>query len=157
MKRNYTFVSIIASIQIALSMYYKIINIKSNNCSDQYFFLRVHNYDAIWSDLRTFSQPWRAVLLPSVYTLAPGVSEAIYTSVPHEKRMYKPSPIINMKAKKNPTEIKGMRNAHIRDGAAMCDVLAYLEDQVSNFLPSYFNVGRRLPLFPFLPILSNYR
>lgn len=67
-----------------------------------------------------------------MYTLAPGVSEAIYSIVPEEKRTYKPSPIINMKAKKNPTEILGMRAAHIRDGAAMCDVMAYIEERVKS-------------------------
>lgn len=74
-------------------------------------------------------------------------------SVPHEKRMYKPSPIINMKAKKNPTEIVGMRNAHIRDGAAMCDVLAYFEERVCTLLLQLFDEG----FFNDPPVSDEYR
>lgn len=35
-----------------------------------------------------------------------------------------------MKAIKNPTEIKGMKNAHVRDAAALIDFLALLEEEV---------------------------
>lgn len=42
----------------------------------------------------------------------------------------KVSPVIYMRAQKNDVEKEGMRRAHIRDAAAMCDVLAYLEQKV---------------------------
>ncbi|MCL2822673.1 MAG: aminopeptidase P family protein [Polyangiaceae bacterium] len=41
------------------------------------------------------------------------------------------SPIAERKAKKNPTEIQGMRNAHIADGVAMVRFLRWLSDQGS--------------------------
>ncbi|MCG8570551.1 MAG: aminopeptidase P family protein [Spirochaetes bacterium] len=44
--------------------------------------------------------------------------------------LYLDSPIIMMKAIKNPTEISGMRNAHIRDGAALVQFLYWLEHQL---------------------------
>lgn len=47
-----------------------------------------------------------------------------------EKRITKPSPIIELRAVKNDVEIKGMRNAHLRDAVAMCDFFAYMEKQL---------------------------
>ena len=41
-----------------------------------------------------------------------------------------PSPIIFMKARKNPVEVDGMRKAHIRDAAALCDFFAHFEEAV---------------------------
>ena len=41
-----------------------------------------------------------------------------------------PSPVIFLKAKKNPTEVEGMRRAHIKDAVALCDFLAKLEKEV---------------------------
>ncbi|MDH3580927.1 MAG: aminopeptidase P family protein [Hyphomicrobiales bacterium] len=43
------------------------------------------------------------------------------------KIMHGPDPCILPKAKKNAAEIAGMRNAHARDGAAMCRFLAWLD------------------------------
>jgi len=40
------------------------------------------------------------------------------------------SPITLMKARKNKTEIRGMRDAHLRDGVAMCRFLCWLEGAV---------------------------
>lgn len=37
-----------------------------------------------------------------------------------------------MKAIKNPVEVEGMINAHIRDGAALCCYFAWLEKEVKN-------------------------
>lgn len=51
--------------------------------------------------------------------------------VPVEKRHVMPSPIMIMKSEKNPTEKDGMRRAHIRDAAAFCDFMAYLEEKVT--------------------------
>lgn len=41
------------------------------------------------------------------------------------------SPIEDAKAIKNETELKGMRACHIRDGAALIEYFAWLEDQLS--------------------------
>lgn len=40
------------------------------------------------------------------------------------------SPIEDAKAIKNETELNGMRNCHIRDGAALIEYFAWLEDQL---------------------------
>lgn len=41
------------------------------------------------------------------------------------------SPVADAKAIKNPTELEGMRQCHIRDGAALIQYFAWLEDQLT--------------------------
>ncbi len=50
--------------------------------------------------------------------------------VPEDKRVYQSSPITLMKALKNEAEQKGMRDCHVRDGAALCAFLAWLDEAV---------------------------
>ena len=39
---------------------------------------------------------------------------------------------LTMKARKSAIEAQGMHSAHVRDGAALCSFLAFMEDQVSD-------------------------
>lgn len=59
-----------------------------------------------------------------------GTSEAIYNSMKIDNIVEHVSPIVFMRAKKNDVEREGMRRAHIKDAAAMCDTLSYLEERV---------------------------
>lgn len=43
------------------------------------------------------------------------------------KILFKPDPVVPLKAVKNKIEIQGMRNAHVRDGAAVVRFLAWLD------------------------------
>ncbi|XP_018351410.1 PREDICTED: xaa-Pro aminopeptidase 1-like isoform X2 [Trachymyrmex septentrionalis] len=88
-----------------------------------------HNYTDIWYDLKTMSQAWNTVWLPSPYGYSPGASKEIYNSIPPEKRLAKASPIIDLRAEKNKIEVAGMRRSHLKDAMAMCDFLAYMEEQ----------------------------
>ena len=56
----------------------------------------------------------------------------IGSSIHSDKRLNKPSPIILMKACKNPAELEGMRACHIRDGAAVVEFLCSLESFFQN-------------------------
>ena len=49
--------------------------------------------------------------------------------IPPEKRLVKASPIIDLRAEKNKVEVAGMRKSHLKDAMAMCDFLAYMEEQ----------------------------
>ncbi|XP_034173971.2 xaa-Pro aminopeptidase ApepP isoform X2 [Osmia lignaria lignaria] len=88
-----------------------------------------HNYTSIWYDLRTMSQAWNIVWLPTRCAYSPGASMEIFNSIPPEKRLPKPSPVLSLRAEKNEVEAEGMRRSHLRDGIAMCDFLAYMEEQ----------------------------
>lgn len=59
-------------------------------------------------------------------------SEALVSCVPKEQRYLKPSPVCKQKAIKNDTEIQNMKNCHIRDAAALCEYLAWLEKTIDN-------------------------
>lgn len=90
---------------------------------------RVNEYTSIYAELRQAGE-WSKVLIPGPGTFQRGASAAIAQSVPPAKRFYQLSPIIYMKAQKNPAEVEGMRRAHLRDAVAMCTLLSYLEGMV---------------------------
>ncbi|XP_024871285.1 xaa-Pro aminopeptidase 1-like isoform X1 [Temnothorax curvispinosus] len=104
------------------------IHLKVDSCSHANC-VKWHNYTDIWYDLKTMSQVWNTVWLPSPCGYSPGASKEIYNSIPPEKRLAKASPIIDLRAKKNKVEAAGMRSSHLRDAIAMCDFLAYMEEQ----------------------------
>ncbi|KAG8036386.1 hypothetical protein G9C98_003708 [Cotesia typhae] len=105
------------------------IHLKSDGCYHADC-VRLKSYTDIWNDLRTMSQTWSKVWLPSYCGYAQGASRIIYISIPVEKRFPHPSPIIELRAIKNEIEILGMRKAHLRDAVAMCDFMAYMEEQL---------------------------
>ncbi|XP_071455726.1 xaa-Pro aminopeptidase 1-like [Hetaerina americana] len=107
------------------------IHLRSKACYGRHC-VRIHDYNQIWDDLRTFSQVWHKVILPSPYSYSAGASHAIYNAVPEGKHMPIPSIVMTAKAQKNAVEREGMRKAHIRDAVALCDFFAYLESQVAS-------------------------
>lgn len=62
--------------------------------------------------------------------ISSGSSEAIISSIPRNQRCLQPSPVTQAKAIKNNVEIQNMRNCHIRDAAALCEYLAWLEETI---------------------------
>lgn len=48
-----------------------------------------------------------------------------------EQRYLGPSPVTKAKARKNDIEIQNMKNSHIRDAAALCEYLAWLEKTIA--------------------------
>jgi Xaa-Pro aminopeptidase len=54
----------------------------------------------------------------------------LYHSISSENVYDAPSPIILMKALKNKNELAGMKACHLRDGAAMAEFFANLEDEI---------------------------
>jgi Xaa-Pro aminopeptidase len=57
------------------------------------------------------------------------------------------SPVTLMKARKNDVEIQGMREAHLRDGVAMCRFLCWLEDTVGATKVTEISAADRLEEF----------
>jgi len=57
-------------------------------------------------------------------------SRAIASVFKDHQRVTGLTPIAALKAVKNPVEIEGMRQCHIRDGAAVCEYLAWLQNQL---------------------------
>lgn len=59
--------------------------------------------------------------------ISPRSSEALVSLIPKALRVLLPSPVTNKKAIKNHIEIDNIKNCHVRDGAALCEYLAWLE------------------------------
>lgn len=57
-------------------------------------------------------------------------SEALMQCIPKERRCILPSPVTKQKAIKNDIEIENMKKCHIRDAAALCEYLAWLEKTI---------------------------
>ncbi|XP_055589839.1 uncharacterized protein LOC129742016 [Uranotaenia lowii] len=103
-------------------------HLRAHHCHNEYC-VQIQDYDNVWGNLHTLSQRWNRILVPSAVAFDQGASEAIFSSLPRELIMDRPSPIVLLRAQKNDVERHGMRKAHIRDGAAMAEVLSYLEEK----------------------------
>lgn len=92
---------------------------------------RIKEYYQVWNDIRTYSQIWKRVLVPAPCVQDLGSSEAVFSSFPSKAVFEHISPIILMRAQKNSVEQAGMRIAHVKDGAAICEAMSNLETRVS--------------------------
>ena len=94
-------------------------------------------YDSIQEALLRYSG--KSLILP------PSTNYALYltaSSVSTIKQM--PSPVTEMKAIKNETEIKGFRQAMKRDGVAMVKFLKWLKESVGRTSLTEINIDRKL-------------
>ncbi|XP_033756738.1 xaa-Pro aminopeptidase 1-like [Pecten maximus] len=57
-------------------------------------------------------------------------SYALSNSIPKALRVNLPSPIAQMKAVKNPVELKGMKRAHVKDAVTLCEFFSWLEREI---------------------------
>ena len=63
---------------------------------------------------------------------------------PRAKLILRDSPILHMKAAKNAAEIRGMRQAHVRDGVAMVKFLYWLERSLGHQRVSEITIAEKL-------------
>ncbi|RZC33721.1 Peptidase M24 and/or Creatinase N domain containing protein [Asbolus verrucosus] len=85
----------------------------------------IKSYDEIGNYLKVHSSN-----LEGSAWFSENASFALTSIIPSKSLLAEITPIPLMKAVKNSTEIKGMRNAHIKDGAALCCYFAWLEKHV---------------------------
>lgn len=88
--------------------------------------VNLHDYES------TFSYIEKSLLVSDhgLIWLSNNSSEAIVSSIPKNRRFLQASPVTKAKAIKNAVEIKNMKNCHIRDAAALCEYLAWLEKKI---------------------------
>ncbi|KAJ2774648.1 hypothetical protein IWQ56_000489 [Coemansia nantahalensis] len=87
----------------------------------------VRPYQAIFGELRAMSA---SVGAEKKLLAGPTASWALVQALGADKVMVKQSPITMLKALKNEAEQEGMRQCHIRDGAAMASYFGWLEHQL---------------------------
>lgn len=101
--------------------------------------VNIRPYEAIFSDIRTLSEESLVTMDGSEaspkkkYLISTKASWALQRALGGEEKVDEVrSPIGDAKAVKNPTELEGMRQCHIRDGAALSEFFAWLEDELIN-------------------------
>ncbi|KAK4249640.1 peptidase M24, structural domain-containing protein [Corynascus novoguineensis] len=93
-------------------------------------------YDALFEDAKALASAAEAKATsepPKKYFVSNKGSWALKLALGGDKYVEEVrSPIADAKAVKNDTELEGMRQCHIRDGAALIEFFAWLEDQLIN-------------------------
>ncbi|XP_022902257.1 xaa-Pro aminopeptidase ApepP [Onthophagus taurus] len=74
-------------------------------------------------------------------------SYALTSLIPTKNLLTELTPISTMKAIKNPVEIEGMKNAHIKDGLALCCYFSWLEKNVHTRTISEISGAKKLREF----------
>ncbi|KAK3717767.1 hypothetical protein LTR37_005538 [Vermiconidia calcicola] len=100
--------------------------------------VNIRPYDAIFSDLTTLSSSEPATngateskAPKRKYLVSTKASWALYQALGGEEKVDEVrSPVGDSKAVKNETELEGMRQCHIRDGAALSEFFAWLEHEL---------------------------
>ncbi len=96
----------------------------------------VKPYDALFSDAKALASAAEAKATsepPKKYFVSNKGSWALKLALGGDKFVEEVrSPVGDAKAVKNETELEGMRQCHIRDGAALIQFFAWLEDQLIN-------------------------
>ncbi|XP_073994285.1 aminopeptidase P isoform X2 [Rhodnius prolixus] len=88
--------------------------------------IEIHPYENIYSSLEDLVCDIKKVWI------CRSASFEIYNTFPESKRFSECSPIAVMKAVKNEVEVKGMINAHVKDGIALCRYFSWLEKTMEN-------------------------
>ncbi|KKY20574.1 putative xaa-pro dipeptidase [Diplodia seriata] len=98
--------------------------------------VEIRPYDSIFADIEALSQNATSTGEDSEtpaqkYLISNKASWALVQSLGGDKKVDEVrSPIADSKAVKNKAELNGMRACHIRDGAALIEYFAWLEDQL---------------------------
>jgi len=83
-------------------------------------------YGAIFDDLKAWGADGKTFMMD-----VQKCNLALYDCIPVAQVVEQPAPLIIAKACKNPAELKGMKEAHIRDAVALCKFLCWLEALVT--------------------------
>ncbi|KAJ5191455.1 uncharacterized protein N7498_010440 [Penicillium cinerascens] len=94
----------------------------------------VKPYDSIFADAKALSVARsQSAEAPAKFLLSNKTSWALSLNLGGEDQVEETrSPIADAKAVKNETELEGMRACHIRDGAALTEYFAWLENELVN-------------------------
>ncbi|RWS25663.1 xaa-Pro aminopeptidase 1-like protein [Leptotrombidium deliense] len=98
------------------------------------FKVEIKDYQTFYSYLSELSRENYIIVIPS------DANVAIYNTIPDNKRKVRTSPILELKAIKNPTEINGMKTAHLNDAIAFCSLMSRLESDVHSDVGNWSEV-----------------
>ena len=91
----------------------------------------IRPYESIFSDIAALSSSAATEAKPKKYLISTKASWALSSALGGEEKVDEVrSPVGDAKAVKNSTELEGMRQCHIRDGAALSEYFAWLEHEL---------------------------
>ena len=99
--------------------------------------MQIKPYEAIWEDTKAMaeslaSETTKADKPKQKFMISTKASWALSLNLGGEKQVEEiRSPVADAKAIKNPTELEGMAACHIRDGAALSEYFAWLEEELT--------------------------
>lgn len=101
---------------------------------------KIQPYDSFWTALRALDKRKQSIWIDPAFT-----SQKIANILSKNSRVTgKDSPITLMKAAKNSTELKGMRDCHIRDGAAVVKFLVWLSTSIGKTKITEVSAGDKI-------------
>ena len=92
--------------------------------------VKLRDYDEIWTVGAQIPKGSRVLMDPE------SVNVTVWESLKHTERVEKRNPSVLMKAVKNPVEMQHMREAHIKDGVAVCRFIYWLKEKMGSFSAS---------------------
>lgn len=117
--------------------------------------VKIRPYEAFWDDLSKlstkFKESKKQVLLNDS-----SASWEIVRTLNCEHVSVSPSPVEDLKAVKNQTELEGAKKAHLKDGRALCRFFAWLEDEISNKVELINEIEADQKLFEFRSQEENF-
>ncbi|KAJ6600013.1 putative Xaa-Pro aminopeptidase P [Mycena vulgaris] len=90
----------------------------------------IQGYTTFFDNLKDLAKELRLDAATPKVLLGDKSSLAVAEAVGEGNYVLIPSPVADMKAIKNETELEGFRQSHIRDGAALARYFAWLEEQI---------------------------
>ena len=89
--------------------------------------VELRDYEQIWTVGGQIPEKSRILMNPE------SVNATLWESLSHAERVERKNPTLLMKAVKNPVEMQHMREAHIKDGAAVCRFIYWLKEQMRGY------------------------
>ena len=108
-------------------------HLAKGNCVEEYTCINVRDYETVIEDIITWASANlidEKVLITQATRMESGATYAVYEAIPEDNRLFGYSPLIYPRARKNPVELQGMLNAHVRDAIVLIEFLAFLERDV---------------------------
>ncbi|KXJ28718.1 xaa-Pro aminopeptidase 1 [Exaiptasia diaphana] len=88
--------------------------------------VKIYPYDGITSAVADLAKLNKRIWMST------DVAAALGNLISEDNLLIEMSPVARRKVCKNPIEVQGMRNCHIRDAVALCEFWAWLDEEVTN-------------------------
>ncbi|XP_071819760.1 xaa-Pro aminopeptidase 1-like isoform X4 [Apostichopus japonicus] len=103
-------------------------HLKQGSCTPTANCITIKNYNEFLEDLAIIGRTKKV-------WFSDKSSYAIYERVSEDMQIMEASPILLMKAVKNPTELAGLKQSCWKDSVSLCELFAWLQEKVDNMTP----------------------